>query len=73
MKPLFKKNTELAKFISPFYSIMNLRFTPCIDGEAILDYSSIDYMVQVLENNPKYGAVTGNPCVRNRSTILVRL
>lgn len=52
---------------------MNIRFTPCIDGEAILDYSSIDYMVQVLENNPKYGAVTRNPRVRNRSTILVRL
>lgn len=44
-----------------------------IDGDAILDYSAIEYMVQSLEENPDLGAVTGNPRVRNRSTMLGKL
>ncbi|QEY25837.1 poly-beta-1,6-N-acetyl-D-glucosamine synthase [Neisseria zalophi] len=44
-----------------------------IDGDAILDYSAIEYMIQNLENNPGLGAVTGNPRVRNRSTVLGKL
>ncbi len=44
-----------------------------IDGDAILDYSAIEYMIQNLESNPKLGAVTGNPRVRNRSTVLGKL
>lgn len=44
-----------------------------IDGDAILDYSAIEYMIQNLENNPDLGAVTGNPRVRNRSTVLGKL
>ena len=45
----------------------------CIDGDAVLDFDAIDYMVQSLELNRTYSAVTGNPRVRNRSTILGRL
>ncbi|EGZ44633.1 poly-beta-1,6-N-acetyl-D-glucosamine synthase [Neisseria wadsworthii] len=44
-----------------------------IDGDAILDYSAIEYMVQSLEEDPSLGAVTGNPRVRNRSTVLGKL
>ena len=44
-----------------------------IDGDAVLDYSAIEYMVQSLEDNPDLGAVTGNPRVRNRSTVLGKL
>lgn len=44
-----------------------------IDGDAILDYSAIEYMIQNLEDNPDLGAVTGNPRVRNRSTVLGKL
>ncbi|UOO76766.1 poly-beta-1,6 N-acetyl-D-glucosamine synthase [Neisseria sp. Dent CA1/247] len=44
-----------------------------IDGDAILDYSAIEYMIQNMENNPELGAVTGNPRVRNRSTVLGKL
>ncbi|MCS4532847.1 poly-beta-1,6-N-acetyl-D-glucosamine synthase [Neisseria montereyensis] len=44
-----------------------------IDGDAILDYSAIEYMIQNMENNPDLGAVTGNPRVRNRSTVLGKL
>ena len=48
-------------------------YVACIDGDAVLDFDAIDYMVQSLELNCAYGAVTGNPRVRNRSTILGRL
>ncbi|WP_425427450.1 poly-beta-1,6-N-acetyl-D-glucosamine synthase [Avibacterium endocarditidis] len=68
-----KKNSGKASALNNALTIAKGKYVACIDGDAILDYSSIDYMVQVLENNPKYGAVTGNPRVRNRSTILGRL
>ena len=44
-----------------------------IDGDAVLDYHALDYIVQTLEANPMLGAVTGNPRVRNRSTVLGKL
>ena len=44
-----------------------------IDGDAILDYHAVSYMVQTLENDATLGAVTGNPRVRNRSTVLGKL
>ena len=44
-----------------------------IDGDAVLDYYALDYIVQTLEANPMLGAVTGNPRVRNRSTVLGKL
>lgn len=44
-----------------------------IDGDAVLDYYALDYIVQTLEENPMLGAVTGNPRVRNRSTVLGKL
>lgn len=39
----------------------------------MLDYHALDYIVQTLEANPMLGAVTGNPRVRNRSTVLGKL
>ena len=45
----------------------------CIDGDAVLDYDAIAWMVRHFENNPKLGAVTGNPRVRTRSTVIGQL
>ncbi len=44
-----------------------------IDGDAVLDYGALEYIVETLEKRPDIGAVTGNPRVRNRSTILGKL
>lgn len=44
-----------------------------IDGDAVLDYHALEYIVDTMEKNPEVGAVTGNPRVRNRSTILGKL
>lgn len=45
----------------------------CIDGDAVLDHDAILWMVRHFENNPTLGAVTGNPRVRTRSTVVGQL
>jgi biofilm PGA synthesis N-glycosyltransferase PgaC len=44
----------------------------CIDADALLDPAALSWMMMHFEN-PRVGAVTGNPRVRNRSTLLGRL
>lgn len=45
----------------------------CIDGDALLDPHAVSWMVSHLTRGPRVGAVTGNPRIRNRSTLLGRL
>lgn len=45
----------------------------CIDGDVVLDPWAAHWMVWHLETGPRVGAVTGNPRIRNRSTLLGRL
>ena len=47
-------------------------FLVCIDGDAILDEYAAHWMVWHLASGPRVGAVTGNPRVRNRRTLLGR-
>src|SRR5690606_16661064 len=42
----------------------------CIDGDALLAPDAVSYLVAPLVNNPRVGAVTGNPRVRTRSTLI---
>lgn len=44
-----------------------------IDGDAILDYDAIGYMVGHFLNSPKVSGVTGNPRVRTRSTAIGKI
>ena len=44
----------------------------CIDADALLDPEALSWLM-VHFQNPRVGAVTGNPRVRNRSTLLGRL
>lgn len=48
-------------------------FFICIDGDALLDPHAIEWMMSHLLGGPRVGAVTGNPRVRNRSTLLGKL
>ena len=48
-------------------------FLLCIDGDVILDPWAPYWMVWHLATSPRVGAVTGNPRIRNRSTLLGRL
>ncbi|MFT4197190.1 MAG: poly-beta-1,6-N-acetyl-D-glucosamine synthase [Pseudoxanthomonas sp.] len=45
----------------------------CIDGDALLEAHAAHWLVWHLTSGPRVGAVTGNPRIRNRSTMLGRL
>lgn len=45
----------------------------CIDGDALLDPNAAAFLVRPLIDNPRVGAVTGNPRIRTRSTLLGRI
>jgi biofilm PGA synthesis N-glycosyltransferase PgaC len=45
----------------------------CIDGDALLDEYAVHWLVSHMLGHPRVGAVTGNPRIRNRSTLLGKL
>jgi len=45
----------------------------CIDGDAILERHAARWLVLPFLNSPRVGAVTGNPRVRNRTTLLAKI
>ncbi len=45
----------------------------CIDGDALLDPRAIPWLVRHFQRNPRIAAVTGNPRIRNRTTLLGRI
>lgn len=45
----------------------------CVDGDAVLSPNATAYLVRPLIENPRIGAVTGNPRIRTRSTLLGRV
>ncbi|MDB5772222.1 MAG: poly-beta,6-N-acetyl-D-glucosamine synthase [Burkholderiales bacterium] len=45
----------------------------CIDGDAVLDPDAISWMLRHFLSGPRVAAVTGNPRIRTRSTLLGRL
>ncbi len=45
----------------------------CIDGDALLDKHAAHWLVRHFVESPEVAAVTGNPRIRNRSTLLGRV
>jgi biofilm PGA synthesis N-glycosyltransferase PgaC len=45
----------------------------CIDGDALLDPHAVTWFVRRMQSDGRLGAITGNPRIRNRSTLLGRL
>lgn len=45
----------------------------CIDGDTLVDPHAITWVVRRFQNDPHIGGVTGNPRIRNRSTLVGRL
>ena len=45
----------------------------CVDGDALLDDYATHWLVSHMVGSPRVGAVTGNPRIRNRSTLLGKL
>jgi biofilm PGA synthesis N-glycosyltransferase PgaC len=53
--------------------LANSEILICIDGDALLAPEAVAWMVRHFINRPNIGAVTGNPRIRNRSTLLGRI
>lgn len=51
----------------------NHEFLICVDGDALLDPHATSWIMQHFINGPRVGAVTGNPRVRTRSTLLGKI
>ncbi|TFL10059.1 poly-beta-1,6 N-acetyl-D-glucosamine synthase [Pusillimonas caeni] len=45
----------------------------CIDGDAMLEPDAVAYLVAPMLGRPRVGAVTGNPRIRTRSTLVGRI
>lgn len=45
----------------------------CIDGDALLEPHAVTWLVRRFQSDPRIGALTGNPRIRNRATLLGRL
>lgn len=48
-------------------------FLICIDGDALLDRHAVTWMIQHFVRSPRVAAVTGNPRIRTRSTLLGKI
>ncbi|MCB1742471.1 MAG: poly-beta-1,6 N-acetyl-D-glucosamine synthase [Gammaproteobacteria bacterium] len=48
-------------------------FLITIDGDAVLDRSAVGWIMHHFVSGPRVGAVTGNPRIRTRSTVLGRI
>lgn len=53
--------------------LANSEILVCIDGDALLAPEAVAWLVKPFLNNPGVGAITGNPRIRNRSTLLGRI
>jgi biofilm PGA synthesis N-glycosyltransferase PgaC len=45
----------------------------CLDGDALLDKHATRWIVRHFNDGPRVGAVTGNPRIRNRSSLLGKI
>ncbi len=48
-------------------------FLICIDGDALLDEEAANWMMRHFASGPRVGAVTGNPRIRTRSSLLGKI
>jgi len=67
------KNQGKAVGMNTAALMANGEFLLCMDGDAILDWDIIPWMLVHFEKGHRVGAVTGNPRIRTRSTLLGRL
>ncbi len=69
----FVKNQGKAMALRMGALVARGEFLLCIDGDAVLDPDATTYMARLLVNSPRVGAVTGNPRIRTRSTLIGRV
>ncbi|MFD3446791.1 poly-beta-1,6-N-acetyl-D-glucosamine synthase [Microbacteriaceae bacterium 4G12] len=71
-----KKNSGKANALYLGLLASKGEFLVCVDSDALLDRDALQYMIPHFtteHNGERVGAVTGNPRVRNRSSLLARI
>ncbi|MCP3850671.1 MAG: poly-beta-1,6 N-acetyl-D-glucosamine synthase [Gammaproteobacteria bacterium] len=53
--------------------LANYEYLLCVDGDALLDQHATRWMIRHFVNSEHVGAVTGNPRIRNRTTLLGKI
>lgn len=67
------KNQGKAVGLITAATVARSEYLVCIDGDALLDHGAIPWLIRHFASNNNVGAVTGNPRIRTRSTMLGRL
>jgi biofilm PGA synthesis N-glycosyltransferase PgaC len=68
-----ERNLGKAKALNLGALATKAEYLMCIDADALLDERAIHWMVFDLERSPRVAAVTGNPRVLNRTTLVSRI
>lgn len=69
----FNKNQGKAMGLRMAAMASRFEFLVCLDGDAILDTHASKWIMRHFIHGPRVGAVTGNPRVRNRTTLLGKI
>lgn len=67
------RNLGKAKALSVGAVASDAEYLMCIDADALLDEDAMGWLVHDLERSPRAGAVTGNPRVLNRGSLLSQI
>ena len=69
----FKNNQGKAMALRMGALVARHEFLFCIDGDALIDKNAGTWMMRHFIDGPRVGAVTGNPRIRTRSTLLGKI
>jgi len=69
----FEDNLGKAAALNMGALASNNDFLICIDGDALLDENAVHHIMQHFIHGPRVAAVTGNPRIRTRSTLLGKI
>ncbi len=69
----FKQNQGKAIALHAGALVSQYEFLVCIDGDALLSPNSVTWIIKHFLSSARVGAVTGNPRIRTRSTLLGRI
>lgn len=66
-------NSGKANALNAGAMLANNEILVCIDSDAMPEEHSVTWLVRHFADSPRLGAVTGNPRIRNRSTLLGKI
>ena len=67
------KNQGKAVALNTATMVSNSEFIVCIDGDALLDRHAVKWIMRHFQSGPRVASVTGNPRIRNRTTLLGKI